>query len=71
MKYIIKALKRTIKTAEENGHKTIIFPVPDAKNLIEGFEDMLLKFIEFNSLGEFDNVPRGLMAKLFLKKYLK
>ena len=71
MKEIINALKRTIKEAEEKGHKTIIFPVPDAKNLIDGFDDMLLKFIEFEFSGESDNVPREIMVKLFLKDYLK
>lgn len=71
MKEIINALKRTVKEAEENGHRTIIFPVPDAKNLIEGLDDLLLKFIEFEFSGESDNVPRELMVKLFLKQYLK
>jgi hypothetical protein len=73
MKDIINALRRTVKEAEENGHRTIIFPVPDAKNLIEGFDDILLKFIEFENKvsGESDNVPRELMVKLFLKEYLK
>lgn len=69
--YIINALIRTVKEAEANGDKTIIFPVDDAKNLVEGFDDMLLKFIEFKSSGEYDNVPRGIMVKLFLKEYLK
>lgn len=71
MKEIINALKRTIKEAEEKGNRSLIFPISDAENLTEGFEDMLLKFIEFQLSEDFHNVPRGIMVKLFLKDYLK
>jgi hypothetical protein len=37
MKEIINALARSVKEAEENGGKIIIFPVPDAKILVDGY----------------------------------
>jgi len=36
MNDIIKALESAIKTGEKNGHKNILFPISDAKKLIEG-----------------------------------
>jgi hypothetical protein len=38
MKDIVEALRRTIKEAQDNGHRTIIFPVPDAEVLVEGID---------------------------------
>jgi hypothetical protein len=35
MKEILDALRRTIKKTQNNGHRNIIFPVADAKRLIE------------------------------------
>jgi hypothetical protein len=71
MKYVINALKRSIEEAENNGHRSIIFPTPDAKTLVNGFEDMLLKFTEFSNREESHKIPRIIVIKQFLKNYFK
>jgi hypothetical protein len=37
MEEIIDALARSVKEAEENGNKTILFPVADAKILVDNY----------------------------------
>ena len=37
MKEIINALARSVEEAEDNGHRTILFPVPDAKILVNSY----------------------------------
>jgi methionine synthase II (cobalamin-independent) len=38
MKEIIEALRKSVRDAEDNGHRTIEFPTPDAKTLIDFFD---------------------------------
>ena len=39
MNVIIESLKQAIKDGEENGHRTILFPIPDAKRLVQSWNN--------------------------------
>lgn len=65
MKEIIDAFRRTVKDTQDNGHRTIIFPVEDAEALVENVytkEDLERAFkdgrlyeageLELNTAGE-------------------
>ena len=40
MREVVEALRRTVKDAEEKGDKSMIFPISDAKMLLEFIDKM-------------------------------